>query len=111
MDLLFKMSPNGNMYLYIHCTSAGQQLQLTKKMHTHSEYNTKWSNLIEEWEKKEYFKYHIVEQMAAENSVITLIEFTNSRSEDFIKELSDYLEADASGGYYNIQYKSFIHNQ
>jgi hypothetical protein len=76
-------------------------------MHTHTEYDTDWSNLIYEWRKKEYFKYHIVEQMVAENSVITLIEFTNSRNEDFIKELSNYLEADASGGYFNVEYKIF----
>jgi hypothetical protein len=107
MQIIFNQSPSQDLYVYIHCTTAGEQFSLSQKMHTHSEYDTKWSNLLEEWRKKEYYKYCIEKELSSRNDVVTILQFTNCRSEDFIQELCTYLQSEHFGGYMNAEYKSF----
>jgi hypothetical protein len=107
MKIIFEQTMSTELNVYIHCTSAGEQLRLSESIHTHSEYHTKWSQLLDEWAKKEYYKYFTIHQMSSRNHVITLLVFTNSKSEEFIKELSNHLDDDMMQGYYSIEYKSF----
>ena len=107
MKLIFEQSISGSTYLYIHCSSAGDQLRISEKLHTHSEYNTKWSDLLEEWREKGYYKYYSINQMSSRSDVITLLEFTNSRDDEFMRELNKYLEYETAGGYFGIEYKLF----
>ena len=107
MNLIFNQSPSQDLYVYIHCKTAGAQLRLTQKMHTHSEYDTAWSKSLEEWKTKGYFVHFIQKELSSRNDVMTILEFTNSISEDFIKELSSYLQGEQHSGYLSVGYKRF----
>ena len=107
MNIIFEKLPSGNMYVYIHCASAGEQMRISERMHTHSEYDTKWSQLLSEWLAKGYYKHYLTETMSSRNTVITLLEFINSRDDNFIKELLDHLDDEPIAGYYGIEYKLF----
>lgn len=107
MKIIFEKTPSTELHVYIHCSSAGDQLKLSESTFIHSEYESKWSQLLYEWSKKEYYKFYNIEQMPSRNSVITLLIFTHSNDDQFIKELSNHLDVDHSSGYYIIDYKLF----
>jgi hypothetical protein len=107
MQIIFNQSPSQTLYVYIHCTTAGEQFSISQKMHTHSEYDTKWSNILAEWRHKEYYKYCIEKELHSRNDVITILEFTHSNSEDLIKEVCSYFQSEYFGGYMKVEYKPF----
>lgn len=107
MNIIFEKLPSGNTYVYIHCTSAGDQSRISDRTYIHSEYDTTWSKLLAEWHSKGYYEHYLIEKMSSRNTVITLLEFTNSRDDNFIKELLDHLDDDPVAGYYGIEYKLF----
>lgn len=109
MKVIIEKSPSADLYVYIVCTSAVDQTHLENKLRSHSEYDTMWDKLLDEWCMKEWYKYYNAERLIGRNTVITLLKFTNGRSEDLIKALSQYLEEDGyiGSGYLSVQYESF----
>lgn len=108
MDVIFKKCSSSALLVYIHCTTAAQQDKLESKLFRHSEYDTKWDQLCDEWIGKKYFEYVNREKLLGVNSVITVLTFIDGRNDDFIKELSLYLEDDFTpSGYSEVKYVSF----
>ena len=64
---------------------------------------------LDEWLQKSYYRHYVNETLVGQHSVITIITFINGRNDDFIKELSNYLEGnkDYISGHYLIEYKLF----
>lgn len=110
MQVILHHSAFQTLYVYIHCMTAGEQFKLSAKMYTHSEYKTEWSELLEKWQDKEYYKYYNEKQMASRNDVVTILEFTNCSGEDsFIQEICSRFQDEYSGGYLITEYKTFNH--
>jgi hypothetical protein len=108
MKVIFEKSPSCYLLVYIHCETAAEQHKLNGKLFTHSEYQSKWDALCDEWIEKQYFKFLNKEELIGRSSTITTLTFADGRDDNFIKELSNYLEDEyVLGGYYKIEYKSF----
>jgi len=108
MEVIFKKSSSGSLVVYIHCITAAQQDRLQSKLFRHSEYDSKWDQLCDEWIEKKYFNYVNREKLLGVNSVSTILTFIDGRNDEFIKELSMYLEDDFTpSGYSEIKYVSF----
>lgn len=111
MKVIFEKCSNGDLLVYIHCTTAVEQVNLDKKIFTHSEYTTKWDSMLQEWSKKDYYKYFIPEGLIGSNTVITTLTFVNGRNDNFIKELSAYFEDTfIPSGHLIITYQQFESN-
>lgn len=108
MKVIFEKNPSGCLLAYIHCETAAQQYKLDEKLFRHSEYNSKWDQICDEWIEKKYFQFVNKEQLIGMNSIITVLKFVDGRDDDFIKELSLYLEDEYTpSGYYLVKYEQF----
>jgi len=103
MTIIFDRLMNGCMRVYIHTFSAVDQVKLTKKLHTHSEYDTDWSNKISEWIDKLYFVNYVREDMFGHETCITVLTFIDiSSTTDFIQKLNSYFYDNEDSSYAHI---------
>lgn len=107
MQLIFEKSFNGELFLYVKCTTAADQTNFERKIFTHSEYTTEWDSKIDEWLEKGYFKFYHREDLIGSQIVITVFTFTQSLSDELIKEICKYFEGPPFfPGIYIAEYKS-----
>jgi hypothetical protein len=100
---------NSHLTMYIHCTSAGDLNKVDSKTYADSEFDTVWTDKLNEWEEKEYFKWYNVERLAGHNTVIitySFYEWTNT----LIEEIEEYFDGQRSSGAYFVEYQSFNKN-
>jgi len=111
MNVFFDQICVGNdLRVYIHCFSAIDHSKVSKRLHTHSECDTPWSDALFEWQSKGYFKHIKTEELVGNNeTVIYVLTFMDGVTgyADLIKELNTYLHDYKFGyGAYYITYKS-----
>ena len=113
MNITYKMD-SFHLSMYIEMHTAADYEEIDNKLHTHSEYDSEWSDKLREWEQKEYFKHCITSRFKGDTAIIIILHFMNSKDklEEFIVELYKYFNMDSSSyneNYAYINYTKFTH--
>ena len=97
MNKTYKTDGQSSLHMYIECKSAAEHCNITDKTHTHSEYDTLWDNMLNEWHVKGYYKYYQFEVLKGNSTVIFKFEFINGRehAQKLITELDKYFDENA----------------
>jgi len=100
--------------MYIEMHTAADYKEIDDKLHTHSEYDSEWSDKLRQWEEKEYFKHCSISRFKGDTAIIIILHFMNSKDklEEFIVELYKYFNMDSSlynETYAYINYTKFTH--
>jgi hypothetical protein len=110
MTIIFDILPSGKMRMYIHTFSAADQANLNQKLHTHSEYDTTWSNKISKWIDESYFVNVNREDMIGFDTCITVLTFYSITPNyyDFIRDINSYLGfSSLNSGAHIVEFKLF----
>lgn len=108
MKLFFDMTAYGELKAYIQMCTAADMHKVDDKMHTHSEYDTPWSDKLNEWKDAEYYKDYWMESMVGRSEVIWLLRFVNCNGYDkLMKEIVKYFDEDMADSTYCIKYHEF----
>ena len=112
MNITYKMD-SFHLSMYIEMHTAADYKEIDDKLHTHSEYDSEWSDKLREWEEKEYFKSCGTSRFKGDTAIIIILYFQDSKDklEEFIVELYKYFNMDSSPyneTYAYINYTKFI---
>ena len=90
--LFYEKSINGNLHVHYTSVSAMGYVNFEKKIHTHTEYDTEWSNLLSDWKSKKYFRWYNINMFYGTEECIFRLDFIGvDLTEEFIKELNRHL--------------------
>ena len=117
MKIIFELTLNHNLVVYIHTFTAVDNHILSEKLYTHSEYSTAWSHKLREWQEKhstlknKYDTWHTYETMVGHDTCITTLKFRLVKSvDDLIIDINTYLRNGDSlhkeTGVYMVTYKN-----
>lgn len=111
MNLFFETTYQNDLIVYVGFESAVDYHNFREKIHTHSEYDTKFSNILSEWLKKGYYGHFFEEALIGHSTILYKFRFTGERassSKEFIKDIQTYFDVySPSTSYYKVEYKTF----
>lgn len=104
MNIFFSTEVS-NLTIYFQFDSAASYTKFLIKTHTHSEYDTEFSDVLDGWKTKKYYDYFLKEELVGHSTVIALWKFSggNCCSDEFKKELQAYFDIH-SPGFFSIRY-------
>jgi len=110
MQIIFEYLHHNDLIVYIHMHTAVDNDIIHERLHRHSEYDTDWSNKLEEWKQAKYYKYCNYEYMRGHETCMTIIKFIEATDvADFIIKLNTYLEhgndSKVDSGVYMVDYE------
>jgi hypothetical protein len=93
MKSVYNRTPQSSLIVYLFCVTAHDHYKISEKIHTHSEYDTEWANLLYYLSaEKGYFEHWYQETMVGHESIILSLTFTKvSNYQELITEIDKYL--------------------
>lgn len=93
MKLVYNRTPQSSLVVYLFCETARDHYKISEKIHTHSEYDTEWSNLMDILGgETKYFEHWYQETMIGHENVIISLTFTKVHlHQELITEIDKYL--------------------